>query len=110
MPNYVGVKDGNLIEDGGNHMSIPNSIKHPETFYTYGTEGINNYNYINVWAMNAGVTPTPSHVDKTIYDPCPVGFRVPDGDAFTGFSHDFGLGFQECDLSFPPDRQDYQNR
>lgn len=110
MPNYVGVKDGNLIEDGGNHMSIPNSIKHPETFYTYGTEGINNYNYINVWAMNAGVTPTPSHVDKTIYDPCPVGFRVPDGDAFTGFSHDFGFGFQECKVSFPPDYQDYQNR
>ena len=25
-------------------------------------------------------------VDKTIYDPCPVGFEMPAGDAFTGFT------------------------
>lgn len=25
---------------------------------------------------------------KTIYDPCPVGFKIPEGDAFTGFSQE----------------------
>ena len=86
----------------------PNSIKHPDTFYIYG-DGETTFNYDNVWFMNGGISPTPSHVDKTIYDPCPVGFRVPDGDAFTGFSHDFGWGYNQCNY-VDGDRDEFQNK
>lgn len=97
-----------LISAGVDGMSIPNSIKHPDTFYIYG-DGETTFNYDNVWFMNGGISPTPSHVDKTIYDPCPVGFRVPDGDAFTGFSHDFGWGYNQCNY-VDGDRDEFQNK
>mgnify|MGYP000998941899 CR=1 FL=1 len=45
------------------------------------------YDYHNFWSVNntsSAQTTTP--VDKTIYDPCPVGFEMPAGDAFTGFT------------------------
>ena len=40
--------------------------------------------YYNLWdSSHNGTTGTSV---KSVYDPCPVGFKVPDADAFTGFT------------------------
>ena len=86
--------DDNLVgtfnRDAGDNMSIPNGIQHPENFYTRGSSWENNpptgYAWYNLWASNNTVTGhNDNYVVKTIYDPCPVGFKVPASNAFTGF-------------------------
>lgn len=43
--------------------------------------------YTNLWSVNNNTSiPEDAEVVKTIYDPCPVGFKLPAGDAFTGFT------------------------
>lgn len=43
--------------------------------------------YYNVWsAKMTRYNDNKSVVVKTVYDPCPVGFKVPAGDTFTGFT------------------------
>ena len=82
--------------DGDNYMSIINGIQHPDKFYTYGYfyygESWQNppptgYSYYNVWsAGNTTTGANDNEVIKTIYDPSPAGFKMPAGNAFTGFS------------------------
>ena len=48
------------------------------------------------WNSN-GVTNLWSEEGKTIYDPCPAGYRVPNSDAFRGFSK---TGFNVDRLSY----------
>jgi len=52
---------------------------HPQEFY--------NQIYANTWAANNTSMSNYSDDDvvKTIYDPCPAGFHVPNAKAFTGF-------------------------
>lgn len=45
--------------------------------------------YGNAWNVGGGMSSYPAwgyRVKKTIYDPCPVGFHVPESFAFTGFT------------------------
>ena len=43
--------------------------------------------YLNLWAANnSSVSFSASPTTKTIYDPCPVGFRLPAANAFSGFT------------------------
>lgn len=43
--------------------------------------------YHNLWSVNNDVTTANDNpVIKTIYDPCPVGFKLPASNAFTGFT------------------------
>lgn len=57
--------------------NIPNSVHNSITFYTSkeswytNASGVYRRNYFNLWNIEAG--------KKTIYDPCPVGWRVPVG-------------------------------
>lgn len=49
------------------------------------------YNFYNLWSINNTKTGGQNNgnddpVIKTIYDPSPVGFTVPGGNAFTGFT------------------------
>ncbi|EXY10309.1 hypothetical protein M104_1132 [Bacteroides fragilis str. 1007-1-F  len=45
--------------------------------------------YLNLWSANNNVySGNDNPVIKTIYDPCPVGFQLPDSYAFTGFVPD----------------------
>ncbi|MGP1392680.1 MAG: hypothetical protein ACTTK1_01770 [Candidatus Cryptobacteroides sp.] len=112
------------LQNGGDNMSIQNSIQHPITFYTDGNSWINIYNYYNLWSMeNVEKTFNDNPVVKTIYDPCPVGFHVPASNAFTGFTktgqntisqndlnvignfnfgYDFKTGYTEPDAIFFP--------
>ena len=64
------------------------SIKYPEEFISGSSTWDSNTTYDN-W--NANVTSQPSSafndnvVVKTVYDPSPVGFKMPTTNAFTGF-------------------------
>ena len=43
--------------------------------------------YVNLWSANNNVyTNNDNPVVKTIYDPSPVGFKIPPSNAFTGFT------------------------
>ena len=47
------------------------------------------YQYLNLWSSfttKENRTGYQSKPVKTVYDPCPPGFQVPQGDAFTGFA------------------------
>ena len=72
--------------------------------FPYGLETIKNYilkpdvmqgngqyfgdnTYYNLWSANNNTTSSNDNpVAKTIYDPCPVGFKLPAPNAFTGFT------------------------
>ena len=73
--------------------NLYNGIQNPTTFYKYSS----NYNY-NWFSANSGKTynlwdaactdtgNSDNDVIKTVYDPCPVGFKMPNGNTFTYFS------------------------
>ena len=83
--------EGTFNKNGGNNMSIPNGIQHPEFFYNWGTSWTSKpptgYSYYNLWSMDNTTTGfNDNAVVKTIYDPCPAGFKMPASNAFTGFT------------------------
>ncbi|WP_419507446.1 fimbrillin family protein [Alistipes communis] len=65
--------------------TITNGILNPGVFCT------NNYmdfEYYNLWSANNTKTkPNDDPIVKTIYDPSPVGYHLPPGNAFTGFTY-----------------------
>ena len=74
--------------------TVENAIKNPNLFFTRHNATNHNWNTLawfnNFW--NANMTASGSLADdqelviKTIYDPCPVGYVMPSGRAFTGFT------------------------
>ncbi|EFM02417.1 hypothetical protein HMPREF0658_0640, partial [Hoylesella marshii DSM 16973 = JCM 13450] len=83
--------EGTFNKNAGDNMSITNGIQHPENFYTDGSSWSSNppsgYTYYNLWSMdNTGIGFNDNAVFKTIYDPCPAGFKIPASNAFTGFT------------------------
>lgn len=73
--------------------NIQTGIKKPTTFYKYSTSY--DYNWFkknsgrtyNLWDVACTSTGnSDNNVVKTIYDPCPIGFKMPNGNTFTGFS------------------------
>lgn len=72
--------------------SIGRGIRNPQTFYgnsssPYNWFSTNSSKTYNLW--DAGCTETGNNdntVVKTVYDPCPVGYHMPNGNTFTGFS------------------------
>ena len=84
---------GSFNKNAGDNMSIINGIQNPENFYTgrSGYSWSNNppagYTYYNLWsADNTTIGWNDNTVVKTVYDPCPVGFKMPASNAFTGFT------------------------
>ena len=87
------IKQGSITENAGDHMSIQNGILHPDSYYTWGSNWNTNYGYYNLWSADNTVTGgsnvgNDNPVVKTVYDPCPVGFKMPANNAFTGFTAD----------------------
>ena len=77
--------------NAGDNMSITNNIQNPDKFYIYGSSVWTNYGYYNLWSADNTVTGSYNQgndnpVVKTVYDPCPVGFKMPANNAFTGFT------------------------
>ena len=82
---------GSINKNAGNNMSITNGIQNPQNFYTYGFSWYRippaGYSYYNLWsADNTTDGFNDNAVVKTVYDPCPVGFKMPASNAFTGFT------------------------
>lgn len=76
------------------------SIKYPEKFISGSSYWDDNTTYDN-W--NANVTDIPDYdtafndneVVKTVYDPSPVGFKMPTTNAFTGFGSETTVNFED---------------
>ena len=87
FPGTGQISEGSFTPNGGNSMSIPNGIQNPGTFYTWGSSWHSGYNQYNLWSMeNISLDPNDDPVVKTVYDPCPAGFKMPASNAFTGFT------------------------
>ena len=72
------------IHESVTPVSIGTTIQNPNVFYA--TTYTYDHRYDNLWngsddaAYDANV-----EVVKTVYDPCPKGFKVPNRDVYTGF-------------------------
>lgn len=86
--------DNYAPEIAAGKVSLGTAIQNPYKFYTNGGSGYYDWcstPYYNNWnaALNACNSDTKSvPVTKTIYDPTPVGFKMPPQAAFDGFSTD----------------------
>ena len=81
------LKAGGIIDNAGDNMSILNGIQNPSKFYIQGSTWQNNYSYYNLWSADNTTTGyNDNSVVKTVYDPCPAGFKMPASNAFTGFT------------------------
>ncbi len=72
-------------------MSIINGIQNPQNFYIVGSSWMKRppagYSYYNLWSADNTTTGwNDNAVVKTVYDPSPVGFKMPASNAFTGFT------------------------
>ena len=80
--------------DQSAQKTVANAIKNPNLFFVRYDTTIHNWNNLswfnNFW--NAAMTDSGDLADnqataiKTIYDPCPAGFMLPAGRAWTGFT------------------------
>ena len=67
-------------------MTIMNNIQNPDKFYLNHLSA-NHYGYYNLWSADNTTTGyNDNPVVKTVYDPCPAGFKMPASNAFTGFT------------------------
>ena len=67
-----------------NNACITSGITLPNTFCT---NNYMDYKYANLWsADNTVYTGNDNPVVKTIYDPCPAGYKMPPNNVFTGFT------------------------
>ena len=110
------LKAGGITENAGDNMTISNNIQNPDKFYIYGSSLWTNYGYYNLWSADNTVTGSwnvgnDNPVVKTVYDPSPVGFKMPANNAFTGFTTT-GLNStsqSEMNVDGTSDWQTYQN-
>ena len=87
FPGTDNLYGGNIVEKGGNDMSIANAIQNPEKIYNTGNSWDNNYSYLNLWSMNTTTQKeTTNTIVKTIYDPNPVGYHMPPKNTFSGIT------------------------
>ena len=111
--------NSHFTEDAdGDNISIMNSIQHPDFYYPWGHGYIwlANCGYYNLWSADNTVTGdsnvgNDNPVVKTVYDPSPVGFKMPANNAFTGFTTT-GLNTtsqSEMNVDGTSDLQTYQN-
>ncbi len=110
------LKAGGITENAGDNMSIMNGIQHPDLYYIGDSNWQNNYGYYNLWSADNTVIGAYSlgndnPVVKTVYDPCPVGFKMPANNAFTGFTTtgQNTLTLSEFNVDGTSDSQRYQD-
>ena len=108
--------NSHFTENAGDNISIMNGIQHPDYFYNSGSSwNINppmGYSYYNLWSADNTTTGfNDNSVVKTVYDPCPVGFKMPASNAFTGFTTtgQNSLTQSELNVDGAIDWQTYQN-
>ena len=91
--NETQLPQGSINRNAGDNISITNGIQNPQNFYTWGSGRSwystppAGYSYYNLWSADNNTTGwNDNAVTKTVYDPCPVGFKMPASNAFTGFT------------------------
>ena len=101
--------EGSINKNAGDNMSIINGIQNPQNFYTWGGSWYNNppagYSYFNLWSADNTTTGfNDNAVVKTVYDPCPVGFKMP----ATGFASNgqYGSGAANINANGTADSSD----
>ena len=71
-------------------------IQNPQMFYKNSSSPYNWFgaaSYYNLWDANCVSTGNSDNdVVKTVYDPCPPGFKMPNGNTFTYFSSSNVIG------------------
>ena len=105
--------NSHFTQNVGDNMTIMNNIQNPDKFYIYGSSMYTNYGYYNLWSADNTVTGNYNQgndnpVVKTVYDPCPVGFKMPANNAFTGFTAD-GQNNGTMNVDGTSDWQTFQN-
>ena len=87
--------NSHFTQNAGDNMSIENGIQHPDNFYTWSSSWYSTpptgYSYYNLWSADNTLIGgrnfgNDNPVVKTVYDPSPVGFKMPANNAFTGFT------------------------
>lgn len=67
-------------------VSFGFTIKNPTTLPIYKS-------YLNLWSIDNDVRGLNDNmVEKTVYDPCPVGYHIPASNAFSGFTKQTAVG------------------
>ena len=102
-----------FTENADDNMSIQNGIQNPGSFYTGGSSWWSTpptgYSYYNLWSADNTTTGfNDNSVVKTVYDPCPVGFKMPASNAFTGFTAN-GQSYGTMNVNGTDNLQTYQN-
>ena len=101
--------NSHFTQKAGDNMSIENGIQHPDLYYTWGNNWRTNYGYYNLWSADNTTTGyNDNPVVKTVYDPCPVGFKMPASNAFTGFTAN-GQDDGTMNVDGTDNSQTYQN-
>ena len=82
--------NSHFTQNASDNMTIMNNIQNPDKFYLNNLSATN-YGYYNLWSADNTVTGgynigNDNPVVKTVYDPCPAGFKMPANNAFTGFT------------------------
>ncbi|VTY02616.1 Uncharacterised protein [uncultured Prevotella sp.] len=108
--------NSHFTANAGDNMSIENGIQHPDNFYTLGSSWFYTppagYSYYNLWsADNTTIDFNDNPVVKTVYDPSPVGFKMPASNAFTGFTTtgQYSSTQSELNVDGTSDLHTYQN-
>ena len=65
---------------------IADCIQNPDMLYPYEYTIGGETSKVNLWSMEYVDYKDADHSVKTIYDPCPAGFKIPEKKAFTGFT------------------------
>lgn len=96
--------------DQGKAGTIGEGIRNPSVFYCGSTSPYNWFgekSWYNLWdaaCQNTGNS--DNAVVKTVYDPCPAGYRMPSGNVFTGFSKTAVIGEFDKGWLFKKDSSD----
>ena len=92
LPGTDAIAEGNYAFDPYSYgRSLGYAIQHPGNMIHYAS-GLSstdwcNAHYYNLWsANNTSYGFNDNFVVKTIYDPCPAGFKLPASNAYTGFT------------------------
>ena len=78
------------ITNASKASSLAIGLYNPTTFYYNSYSPYNWFgdkSYYNLWdAACTGTGNSDNDTVKTVYDPCPVGWKIPNGNTFTGLS------------------------
>lgn len=95
-------------------LHVQDGISNPDKFIPANGGG-NSWaspNYYNLWnatVKQSGASVIAVSPVKTIYDPCPPGFKVPQGNAFTGFTRNGAASSSSSDWNVPSGESDVES-